>query len=104
MPTKPAPELPEPSTDHDLRNIKSEDWLKMWDTYVITIIKSLHDFHGAESMGSATAAAKYAAAAADAIMELRQERAQGHIDQGIVEKAKAKEDKAKDSKTKDAKK
>lgn len=92
MPSQSDP-LPKPTTNHDLRNIKSEEWLKMWDVYALTIMKSLHDFHGADSSASAVAAAKYAASAADAIMELRQARAQGHIDQAIVEKAKKKETK-----------
>ncbi len=93
MPTKPDP-LPAPSTDHDLTNIKSADWLAVYDTYVAAILQGAHAFHGAHGSNS-TKAATYIAEMADAMMEQRQERAQGHIDQGIVEKAKAKEDAAK---------
>ncbi len=89
MPTKPEP-LPVPSTDHDLTNIKSPDWLAVYDTYVCAILQGVHAFHGSHPSNS-TKAAAYIAEMADAMMEQRQERAQGHIDQGIVERAKAKE-------------
>lgn len=92
MPTKPEP-LPAPSTDHDLTNIKSPDWLEVYDTYVCAILEGVHAFHGAHPSNS-TKAATYIAKMADAMMEERQKRAQGHIDQGIVERAKEKADKA----------
>ncbi len=93
MPTAAEP-LPTPSTDHDLTNIRSADWLETWDGYVEAILEGSHAFHGAHPTNS-TKAATYVAELADAMMELRQERAQGHIDQAIVEKAKAKEEAAK---------
>jgi hypothetical protein len=88
MPT-PDP-LPTPSTDHDLTNIASRDWLATWDTYVCAILEGSHAAHGAHP-SNARAGAAYIAEMADAMMELRQERAQGHIDQGIVERAKERE-------------
>lgn len=94
MSTKPAP-LPKPSTDHDLSNITSKDYLSIWDTYVCAILSGTLAFHGTGTAGSDKAAAAYAATTADTLMKLRQERAQGHIDQGIVERAKAKETKQK---------
>ncbi len=87
--TKPEP-LPTPSTDHDLTNIASRDWLATWDAYVAAILQGAHSFHGAHGSNS-TKAATYIAEMADAMMEQRQERAQGHIDQGIVERAKERE-------------
>lgn len=87
--TKPTDPLPTPSTDHDLTNIKSADWLSIYDTYVAAILQGAHAFHGAHGSNS-TKAATYIAEMSDAMMEQRQERAQGHIDQGIVERAKAK--------------
>lgn len=89
MPTTPDP-LPVPSTDHDLTHIASPAWLAIWDHYVEAILEGSHAFHGAHPTNS-TKAATYVAEMADAMMELRQERAQGHIDQGIVEHAKERE-------------
>ena len=94
MPTKPEP-LPKPSTDADLTNISSKDHLAIWDGYMEAILNGIHAFHGSASEGSGKATAKRAALIADAAMAERQERAQGHIDQGIVEKAKEKEEKSK---------
>lgn len=91
--TKPEP-LPTPSTDHDLTNIASRDWLETWDGYVEAILEGSHAFHGAHPTNSRKAAT-YVAEQADAMMEERQKRAQGHIDQGIVERAKEKAEKAK---------
>lgn len=85
--------LPTPSTNHDLTNIRSKEWLLTWDGYVEAILEGSHAFHGAHPTNS-TKAATYVAELADAMMELRQERAQGHIDQGVVERAKAKREKA----------
>lgn len=90
MPIPKSEPLPKPSTDHDLTNIRSADWLETWDDYVTAILEGSHAFHGAHPTNS-TKAATYIAEMADAMMELRQERAQGHIDQGIVERAKEKE-------------
>ncbi len=92
-PTKPAP-LPKPSTDHDLTNIKSEDWLIIWDGYVEAILQGVSAAHGSDPTHEKQAA-DYVATLADAMMEERQSRAQGHIDQRIVEKAKEKEEKGK---------
>lgn len=89
MPTTPDP-LPTPSTDHDLTNIASRNWLEIWDGYVQAILQGAHAFHGAHGSNS-TKAATYIAEMADAMMAQRQERAQGHIDQGIVERAKERE-------------
>lgn len=94
MPTKPTP-LPKPSTNHDLTNISSKDHLAIWDTYARAVLVGTLTFHGTNTAGSDKAAARYAATTADELMELRQERAQGHVDQGIVERAKAKEAKQK---------
>jgi hypothetical protein len=91
MASTPNP-LPTPSTDADLTNISSKDHLAIWDTYVCAILEGSHAFHGAHPTNS-TKAATYVAELADAMMELRQERAQGHIDQGIVERAKERETK-----------
>ncbi len=95
MPIKPEP-LPKPSTKADLTNIASKDHLEIWDQYICAILQGIHAFHGAASSSSAGQAAEHAAVAADKMMELRQERAQGHIDQGIVEKAKEKAQKDKE--------
>ncbi len=95
MPTKPEP-LPVPSTDHDLTNIKSPDWLAVYDTYVCAILEGIHAFHGSASEGSGKAVAKRAALIADAAMAERQDRAQGHIDQQTVERAKEKAKKARE--------
>lgn len=92
--TKPEP-LPTPSTNDDLTNISSSAHLQIWDTYVCAVLQGLHSFHGAASAASAGQATKYAGVLADKMMAERQDRAQGHIDQGIVEKAKAKEEAAK---------
>lgn len=94
--TKPDP-LPTPSTDHDLTNITSANWLTTWDDYVKAILTGVHSFHGSDP-GSEKKAASTIGAMADAMMEERQNRAQGHIDQGLVEKAKAKEEAAKPTK------
>ncbi len=93
MPTKPEP-LPTPSTDHDLTNISSSGYLQIWDQYVCAILEGSHAAHGAHP-SSVSLGASYVAEMADAMMEERQNRAQGHIDQGIVERAKEKIEKAK---------
>ncbi len=87
--TKPEP-LPTPSTDHDLTNIESDEWLTAWDQYVCSILQGALAFHGTSS--SAAKVADYVTDIADALMAERQERAQGHVDQQIVERAKAKEE------------
>ncbi len=92
MPTpksKPEP-LPKPSTDADLTNIDSAAYLKIWDQYVIAILEGVSAAHGSDPTHEKQAA-DYVATLADAMMEERQSRAQGHIDQGIVERAKEKE-------------
>lgn len=90
MPTATPKPLPTPSTNHDLTNIASREWLQTWDTYVAAILEGSHAFHGAHPTNS-TKAATYVAELADAMMAQRQDRAQGHIDQGIVERAKERE-------------
>ena len=91
MPTPAKPEpLPTPSTDHDLSNISSSAWLDKWDQYVIAILEGVSAAHGSDPTHEKQAA-DYVATLADAMMAERQERAQGHIDQGIVERAKEKE-------------
>lgn len=92
MPTAAEP-LPTPSTDHDLTHIASPAWLSVWDGYVEAILQGSHASHGAHP-SNPRAGAEYVAEMADAMMELRQERAQGHVDQGIVERAKARTEKA----------
>mgnify|MGYP001615467664 CR=1 FL=1 len=87
--TKPEP-LPTPSTDHDLTNIDSEDYLLIWDDYVCAILQGSHASHGAHP-SNVRQGATYIAEMADAMMAERQERAQGHIDQGIVEAAEERE-------------
>ena len=86
--------LPTPSTDHDLTHIASKDWLERWDHYACAVLHGLCSFHGAASDADAKRCANHAALVADELMRLRQERAQGHVDQGIVERAKERDEKA----------
>lgn len=92
MASTPDP-FPTPSTDHDLTHIASPAWLSVWDQFVAAILQGSHAAHGAHP-SSVRMGATYVAEMADAMMELRQERAQGHVDQGIVERAKARAEKA----------
>lgn len=78
-----------------LDNISSSSYLTIWDTYVNSILQGIHTFHGADSSSSHDTTSQYVAGLADTMMEQRQERAQGHIDQKIVEKQQENEDKSK---------
>lgn len=70
----------------DFTNISSKDHLAIWDDYVKVTLGGIHAFHGAASAASAGQAANHAAAVADKMMALRQQRAQEHIDQIAEEK------------------
>lgn len=78
--------MPKPT---NLDNISSKDYLTIWDQYVCAILEGSHAFHGAHP-SNGNKGATYIAELADAMMELRQERAQGHIDQKEAEKEKIK--------------
>lgn len=81
MPFKSKSGPPAAPLDH----ITSRSFLAIWDEYARVVLDASHQFHGAA--GDPVGAARYAAQVADAMMEERQARAAGHVEQKEAEKA-----------------